>query len=243
MILLGIICYCQSTNNELFLFDNSESVYLPLINSVMLDDWPRWFAIPIMHVYTCIKAYSTLISLTSQRTINSVGLIYRRWWLILGRIEICWNGNWSSPLFLLVPFCHKSKSYDKPRYTFIIANGSRNSSYRRITSQRHAGSYSVSTRTVAERSSIIHSTNRFSFSDCHVLGRILKRAHSPPDQIRRNVDPSFNVALKERFLKHFQRISYVLESTASSMIDSVRAYSDVPFLRSNSTLKCFHFTQ
>lgn len=122
-------------------------MYLPLISSVMLSDWPRWFAIPIIYTFTraskCIP--HALISPTSQRTINSIELIYRRWWLISGRIEICWNGNRTrSPLFLPVPFCHKSKSYDKQRYTFIIANGSRNSSYRRITSRHHAGSYSVS---------------------------------------------------------------------------------------------------
>lgn len=55
------------------------------------------------------------------------------------------------------------------------------------------------------------STNRFSSNDCHALGRILKRAYSPLGQTRRKVDPRFNVMLKERFLKHFRRISYVLE--------------------------------
>lgn len=148
------------------------------------------------------------------------------------------------PSSSLVPFCHKSKSYDKPRYTFIIANGSRNSSYRRITSRRHAGSYSVSNRAVAEAA--VHPLDK------QILIRRLLCARSnfkagllarSPGQIRRKVDPPFNVALKECFLKHFRRILYVLENTASSMIDSARACSGVPFLRSNSALKCFRSTQ
>lgn len=143
-------------NNELFLFDNSESVYLSLISSAMLNDWPRWFAIPIMHVYSCIKAYSARVNISPprrpRRTINSVGA-YLPPMVINSRTDrnlLKWQQGVPRPLPSRPPFCHKSKSYDRPRYTFIIANGSRNSSYRRITSRRHAGSYSVSNIAVAE---------------------------------------------------------------------------------------------
>jgi len=73
------------------------------------------------------------ISPTSQRTINSG---YLPSVVINSRADrnlLKWQQG-PIPIFLPIPFCHKSKSYDKPRYTFIIANSSHNSSYRRIAS-------------------------------------------------------------------------------------------------------------
>ena len=75
MILFRIICYCQSTNKTTNYF-YSIIVYLPLISSVMLNDWPRWFAIPIMHVYTCIKAYSARVNIPHVETNDKFGRAY-----------------------------------------------------------------------------------------------------------------------------------------------------------------------
>lgn len=122
--------------------------------------------------------------------------------------------KWQSPAPPRPPplFCHKSKSYDRPRYTFIIANGSRNSSYRRITSRRQAGSYSVSSSSSRNSSSSSRQTDSHpatvSCARPNFKGPGLpRRAKYDVRSISR-----LTFALKERFLKHFRRISYVLES-------------------------------